>query len=192
MKNILIYGAGGHCVSLINLIEQSKKYKIAGIIGKKNELNDKILNYKINYTDSNLYLLSKKYKFLAISITYYSDLKKRDQLIKKLSKFFKLPNLISPNVRISKHAKIGIGNQIFDDVIINAGSNIKNNCILNTKSLIEHNVIIENNVHISTGCIINGNCIVKDNSFIGSGSILKQGIKINKDKFIKIGSIIKK
>ena len=56
MKNILIYGAGGHCVSLINLIEQSKKYKIAGIIGKKNELNDKILNYKIN-TNLNQYNL---------------------------------------------------------------------------------------------------------------------------------------
>ncbi len=192
MKNIILYGAGGHCISLINLIESTKKFKIIGIIGKKKELNKKILNYKIKYTDNDLNLLRKKCKFLALSITYYLNLKKRDQLVKKLSNLFILPNIVSRHAKISKHIKIGTGNQIFDDVIINAGSNIGDNCILNHKSLIEHNVLIKNNAHISTGCIINGNCIIEDNSFIGSGSILKQNIEVKKNEFIKMGSIVKK
>lgn len=192
MKKIVLYGAGGHCISLINLIEHTKKFKIIGIIGKKKELNKNILNYKVNYTDGDLISLQKKCKFLALSITNYLNLKKRDLLIKKLSNSFILPNIISRNAKISKHIKMGIGNQIFDDVIINAGSIIGNHCVINHKSLLEHNVFVKNNVHISTGCIINGNCFIEDDSFIGSGSILRQDVKIRKNKFIKMGSIIKK
>ena len=83
MKKIVLYGAGGHCISLINLIERTKKFKIIGIIGKKKELNKNILNYKVNYTDGDLISLQKKCKFLALSITNYLNLKKRDLLIKK-------------------------------------------------------------------------------------------------------------
>lgn len=192
MKKILIYGAGGHCNSLISLIESTNKYKIVGIIGKKAELNNKVLDYKIKYVDSDLKNLSKLFKNIAISITYYNNLNKRDKLFKSLRKRFNIPNIISPFSKISKHHKIGIGNQIFHDVIISAGVEIKNNCVLNNRSLIEHNSILENNVHVSTGVIINGDCKIESNSFIGSGSIFKQGIKVKKNKFIKIGSVVTK
>ena len=40
--------------------------------------------------------------------------------------------------------------------IINSNTTIGSNCIINTKSLIEHDCLIGHNVHISTGAIING------------------------------------
>ena len=63
------------------------------------------------------------------------------------------------------------------DVIVNANSIIGKNCIINNKSLVEHDVEVGDNCHISTGSIINGNCIVGDNTFIGSGSIIVNGQK---------------
>jgi len=190
MKKILIYGAGGHCLSLVNLIETNKKFKIIGIIGRREELNKKILSYKIKYTDEDLNKLSKICNNITISITHFKNLKKRDNLFNFLRDKFNIPNIISPFSRISKHFKIGDGNQIFHDVLINSGVQINNNCIVNNKSLIEHNSILENNVHISTGVIVNGDCKIEKNSFIGSGSILKQGTFIRKNKFIKMGSLI--
>ena len=38
-----------------------------------------------------------------------------------------------------------------NDVIVNANVQIGKNCILNNKSLIEHDVKIGNNTHIATG-----------------------------------------
>ncbi len=35
MKEIILVGGGGHCKSVIDVIEQEAKYKIAGIIDKK-------------------------------------------------------------------------------------------------------------------------------------------------------------
>ena len=69
MKKFLIYGAGGHCLSLMDLIETNKKFKIIGIIGRRQELNKKILSYKIKYTDEDLNKLSKICNNITISIT---------------------------------------------------------------------------------------------------------------------------
>ena len=63
--------------------------------------------------------------------------------------------------------------------------NWKKNCIINTKSLIEHDCIIEDNCHISTASVINGGVTVKEDTFVGSNSVSKEHIEIN--GFIKAG-----
>ena len=55
MKKILIIGAGGHAKSCID-IESSTKYKINYI---EKEVNNKILNYKVNLIESDLKKLRK-------------------------------------------------------------------------------------------------------------------------------------
>ena len=35
MKKIILIGAGGHCVSCIDVIEMQRKFKIVGLIDKK-------------------------------------------------------------------------------------------------------------------------------------------------------------
>jgi len=61
---------------------------------------------------------------------------------------------------------------------LNAASSIGNNCIINSKALIEHDFIIGNNFHISTSSVINGELSIGDNTFIGSSAVLKKGITI--------------
>ena len=40
-KKILIYGAGGHARSCIEVIESQNRYKIIGLVGREQELNKK-------------------------------------------------------------------------------------------------------------------------------------------------------
>ena len=58
-KKIVIYGAGGHAKSCIEVIESQKKFKIIGLIGKRHELNKKILGYKVIGTDKDLKRIKK-------------------------------------------------------------------------------------------------------------------------------------
>lgn len=191
MKNILIYGAGGHSKSLISLIKSTKKYKIVGIIGLKKEVGKKICGYTINYSDVDLEKLSKHCKNIVLAVTFYKNLQNRSKVITKLlKKNFKMPSIISPHSVLLKNVKIGDGVQIFHKVIINTNSIVKDYSIVNNQSLIEHDVILEENTHISTGVIVNGNCNIKRNTFIGSGSIIKENIKLKEGSFIKMFSKI--
>ena len=191
MKKIILIGAGGHCVSCIDVIENQRKFKIVGLIdnNKKNFL----LNYRILGSDKELKKISKRISYALITTGHIKNSKIRERLFKKvLNCGFKFPTIISSLSYVSKHARIGKGTIVMHGSIINAGAKIGNNCIINSKSLIEHDVTIEDHCHISTRSTINGGVVIKKNSFIGSCSVIRQDLKIGKNCFINANSFLNK
>ena len=179
-EEIILIGAGGHAVSCIDVIEQQGKYKIAGLIGKKEEVGINVFGYPVIATDNDLPKLTKKYKNIHISIGHI-DKNLRSNFYNQIIKLgFSIPTIISPNAYVSEYADIGDGNIIMHGVIINAGVKIGNNCIINSRALIEHNVVIGNDCHISTNSIINGDVKIGSGTFIGSSSCIKNNISIGK------------
>lgn len=195
MKKICVFGSGGHAASCIDLIESTKEYEIIGIISEnKKELGKKFLKkYKIIGTDKDYQKILKKCDNIVIGVSFYKKLILRNKIFKELKNVgFKMPIICSPKSHISLGVTLGEGTQIFHGVTINKNVNIGNNCIINSHSLVEHDVAIYENCQISTGVILNGGCKIKENSFIGSGSILRENIVIKKNSFIRLGSVIKK
>lgn len=191
MKKLILIGAGGHCLSCIDVIESQSKYKIVGLIDKKSR--NKKFKYKILGKDDDLKEIFKKYKTALVTLGHIEDFKKRIKTFKIIKKIgFKLPKVISPIAYVSPRAFIGEGTIVMHGAIINAGVKIGKNCIINSKSLIEHGVTVGDNCHLSTGSTLNGNVRVDSNSFIGSHSIVKQGVKIGKKCFINANIFIDK
>ena len=192
MKDLVLIGGGGHCKSVIDVVEQEGRFNIIGIIDTPEKFGEKILDYNIIGNDSELHVISKTCKNALISIGQLNTPQLRIKLFENLLKIgFSLPTIISPRAYISKHAIIGMGTIVMHDAVINSDSEIGDNCIINTKSLVEHGSKIESHCHISTGALINGEVTIGKGSFIGSGSVTKHGIKIDKNFFAKSGSVIK-
>jgi sugar O-acyltransferase (sialic acid O-acetyltransferase NeuD family) len=190
MQDILLIGGGGHCKSVIDIIELENKYNIVGIIDKKELIGTKVLNYKVVGCDDDLPELFSKYKYAIVTVGQIKSNNLRVKLFNTLKNIgYTLPTIISPLAYVSKHSKIKDGTVIMHQALINANATIGQNCIINTKALIEHDAIIENNCHISTGAIINGGTIVKANIFVGSNATSKEYIEIN--DLVKAGSLIK-
>jgi sugar O-acyltransferase (sialic acid O-acetyltransferase NeuD family) len=190
MKNIILLGAGGHCKSVIDVIEQEGTYKIAGIIDKKELLGTKVLGYKVIACDDDLNILFKKYKYAIITVGQIQSNTIRVKLFKLLKDIgYTLPTIISPLAYVSKHSIIGEGTIVMHHALINAEATISKNCIINTKALVEHNSYIEEHCHISTSSVINGGVLVKANTFVGSNATSKEYIEIG--SFIKAGSVAK-
>jgi sugar O-acyltransferase (sialic acid O-acetyltransferase NeuD family) len=192
MQDILIIGGGGHCKSVIDVIESTRKYKIYGIIDIKEKVGQKVLGYKIIGTDEDLEKYRNYVKLAFIAVGFINSVELRIKIYNKLKQLnFKIPVIISPLAYVSKHSFIDEGTIVMHYAVINAGSKIGKNCIINTKALIEHDAIIEDFCHISTGAIINGGVIVGKSSFIGSNATTKQYIKIPENSFIKAGTVVK-
>lgn len=185
---IILIGGGGHCKSVIDVIEQEDKYNIAGIVDKKELIGTIVLGYKVIACDDDLDTLFKtfKYAFVTVGQIKSNSLKvKLFNLVKQIG--YNLPVIISPLAYVSKHSKIGDGTVIMHQSFVNANVIIGKNCIINTKALIEHDTTVEDNCHISTGAIINGGVVVKENTFVGSNATTKEYIEI--DGFIKAGEL---
>ncbi len=189
-SKILLIGGGGHCKSIIDVIELEDKYIIAGIIDKKELIGQNILNYEIIGCDNDLEELFKIYKYAVVTVGQIksNSLKvKLFNLVKDIG--YELPTIISPLAYVSKHASLEEGTLVLHHALINADAKIGKNCIINSKALVEHDVVVEDNCHISTGAILNGGVTVKENTFFGSNSTSKEYVGV--DGFIKAGSVAK-
>jgi len=190
MQKILLIGGGGHCKSVIDVIEQENKYVIAGIIDKRELIGQDILGYKIIGCDEQLDELFLTYKNAVVTVGQIQSANLRIKLFNTLKKIgYSLPVIISPFAYISKHSLIDEGTIIMHQVLVNAAVKIGKNCIINTKALIEHDSIIEDNCHISTASVVNGGVLVKEGTFFGSNATSKESIECG--GFIKAGSLVK-
>ena len=189
-EKIILIGGGGHCHSVIDVIEQEDKYEIIGIVDKKELIGNDILGYKIIACDDDLETIFRTCKNAIITIGQIESNTIRLKLFNKLKEIgFTLPIIISPLAYVSKHSFIDEGTIIMHQSLVNANVKIGKNCIINTKALIEHDVTIEDDCHISTASVLNGAVIVKANTFFGSNATSKQCIEIN--GFIKAGGLVK-
>ena len=192
MKKIILIGGGGHCKSVIDVIEQEGKFRIVGIIDKKNLLGLKILGYPIIGTDTDITKLAKKYQNALITIGFVKNPYLRIKLFNLAKRAgFKFPFIVSPRAYVSKHSKLGFGTIVMHNAIVNANSSIGDNCIINSKALIEHDCQISSHSHISTNAIINGGVKVGPECFIGSNVTTNNNTNINRKSFIKAGSLVK-
>ena len=71
--------------------------------------------------------------------------------------------------------------------VINAGAEVGRNCIINSQSLIEHEVIIADHCHIATGATVNSGVHIGMGTFIGSNSSIRQCINIGEKCVIGMG-----
>jgi sugar O-acyltransferase (sialic acid O-acetyltransferase NeuD family) len=192
MEQILLLGGGGHCKSVIDVIEAEGRFKIAGIIDKPSRLGESVAGYKVIGSDEDLVELKKMYSYALVTVGQIKTASVRISLFQKLQSLgFVLPSVISPRAYVSRTASIDEGSVIMHDVLLNTHVSIGKNCIINTKVLVEHDTKVGDHCHISTGVVLNGNVVVENKTFVGSGSITREGIKVSKGSFIKAGSLIK-
>ena len=192
MKKIVLIGGGGHCKSVIDVIEQEKQFEIHGIVDKPEKIGSYILGYEVIAADDNLQKLAKRFKYALVTVGQIKSPDLRIKLFNLASKAgFSLPSIISPNAYVSKYSSLGKGVVVMHHAVVNANTSIGDNCIINSKALIEHDCEVAEHCHISTNATINGGSKVGTRSFVGSNVTTKESIIIEEKSFVKAGSIVK-
>lgn len=189
---ILLIGGGGHCKSVIDVIEMEDSFTIAGIIDQKELLGQKVLGYEVIGCDDDLETLFVRFKYAIVTVGQIQSPNVRIKLFNRLTSIgFKMPPIISPMAYVSKHATVENGTIVMHNALINANATVGKNCIINTKALIEHDSIIGDHCHISTGAILNGGTMIAQGTFFGSNAISRECAMITERSFIKAGSVAK-
>jgi len=190
-RNIILIGGGGHCISVIDVIENENKFNILGILDSNNKENN-ILGYKILGGDHLIPELVNENTCFLITVGQIKNYSIRKNIAKTLTENnAKLATVISPLAYVSKHAFIEEGTIVMNHAVVNAKSIIGKNCIINTMSNVEHGVSIGDFCHISTSAVINGDSVIGSGTFIGSNATISNGILIKENSIISAGKFIK-
>ncbi len=190
MKNLILIGAGGHCTSCIDVIEHEGKYRIVGILDKKENLGKVLLGYKIIGTDADVLEYVEGNYFLC-TLGMINNVSLRGRIINNFFHYgAKFATVVSPKAQISKHAELGAGSIVLHHVTISANVKIGLHCIINTGANIEHDSVIGDNTHISTNAVVNGHCHIAENCFVGSNATIIQGVSLAEKSVVGAGAVL--
>ena len=190
---IILIGGGGHCISAIDVIEQTGLYEIVGILDVQEKVGKAVLNCTVIGTDDNIEEFSDKGFNFLITAGQIKSTYLREILFKKVKATGgKLPVIISPLAYVSNHAEIDEGTIVMHHSLINAKTEIGKCCIINSKALIEHETVVGDFCHVSTGTILNGQVKIGNQCFIGSNTVVANNINICSNTIIAAGSQILK
>ena len=186
--SILLVGAGGHARACIDVIEQEGRFAVGGLLGIPDEVGTTVLGYPVIGSDADAPRFGGEYDYALVTIGQIKSPSVRVRFFAWLESLgFELPTVISPHAYVSRHARVGAGTIVMHGAIVNAGAVVGRNCILNSQSLVEHDVVVGDHCHVSTGAAINSGVHIGDGTFIGSGSIVRQDLTIGDQCLVGMG-----
>ena len=189
---IVLVGAGGHAAACIDVIEESGRFTVAGLVGSADEAGKSVLGYPVLGTDADLPDLIARYTLALVVVGQVKTAEPRIRLFERLQSLrCTLPLIVSPRAYVSKHATVGEGTIVMHGAVINAGAVVGRNCIVNTHALVEHDAVIADHCHIATAAVINGGVRVGAGSFVGSNSTTRQYIDIGERCVIGMGQSLR-
>lgn len=190
---VIILGAGGHAKVLIDALLAASAI-IAGIVDPEPTLarinilgvpllgGDDVVN---NYSPSEIQLVN------GLGSVGLPD--NRQQLFQRFKEMgYKFVTVIHPSAIISTDVVLGEGAQVMAGVVIQPGTHIGINSIVNTRASVDHDCIISDHVHVSPGVTLSGGVTVGAGSHIGTGATLIQGISVGSGCLVAAGAVVTK
>ncbi len=196
MKKLVLLGGGGHCESVIEVIESlPEEYSIVGIldVSYREDKAQNVLGYPLLGTD----YLVEKYREEGCSFVITTGQIKSSAIRQKLFNHVvqlngDLPTIVARTAYVSKHSCLGVGTVVMHNAFVNSNVKVGKCGIINTKATIEHGCRVGDFCHISTGSIPNGQVSIGNNCFIGSNTVVANNITICDDVIIAAGSQVLK
>jgi sugar O-acyltransferase (sialic acid O-acetyltransferase NeuD family) len=188
---LIVMGGGGHARVLIDaLLLQS--CDILGYTDPDEQLNNTPIQ-GINYIGDDQVILSYKPSEIRLvnGLGSIGSTKHRKKLFESFKQQgYTFANVLHPSAVISRDSILLEGVQIMAGAIVQAGSHIGANTIINTKASIDHDCQIGAHVHLAPGVTLSGNVKVEDGVHIGTGATVIQQIQIHSNSIIGAGALV--
>ena len=101
-------------------------------------------------------------------------------------------SFLDPTAHICKSVSYGQGLQVMPSAIIHNNVIIKDQCIVNTKALVEHDSVLSDGVEIGPSAVLCGRVFVGNNSWIGANATINPRVKIGNNVIVGSGAVVTK
>jgi sugar O-acyltransferase (sialic acid O-acetyltransferase NeuD family) len=95
-----------------------------------------------------------------------------------------------PTALICKSAIYGEGLQVMPLAIVHNNVKIGDQCIINTRTLVEHDCILHNGVEIGPGAVLCGRVTIGQNTWIGANATIRPRVTIGSNSIIGAGAVV--
>ncbi len=187
---VIVLGGGGHGRVLIEALELLK-LNILGIADREPEKLTAI-KHKVLGSDEAILKYAPDSVHLVNGLGSIGDTTARRQVFEYFhQKGYSFLKVVHPSAIVAKDVRIGEGAQIMAGAVVQTGSQIGMNAVINTRASIDHDCLIGDHVFVAPGVTLSGSVTVGLRSHIGTGAVVIQGMRIGPDTLVKAGDVIK-
>ena len=180
---VIILGAGGHAKVVIDTLLLTS-VKIEGIVDpdrKKHGTN--ILGIPVIGSDDVVLQRGPNAVTLVNGVGSIKQPILRKQLFDTYTaKGFTFAAVKHPSAVIARDVLLAEGVQVMAGAVIQPGSVIGKNVIINTRASVDHDCTIADHVHLAPGVVLSGGVVVEESVHIGTGATVLQGLRIGQEQ----------
>ena len=188
---IIILGAGGHAKVLIEALLKSSAV-ITGIVDPNPTLvGTKILGVSVIGGDEVVEEFPPSEVCLVNGLGSVGLPLGRQLLYEQFKGLgYNFTTVVHPSAVVASDVVLGEGAQVMAGAVIQTGSKIGCNVIINTHASVDHDCIIGNYVHLAPGVTLSGDVVIDSMVHIGTGATIIQGISIGKGSLVAAGTVV--
>lgn len=192
MKIIGLGANNPHTIKIINRIKKSNPvFNFIGFIDNDvSKWNTNFYSYPVLGGYDSIQQINRDETFFCNFISQ-NTLVRYETTLELIKRNVKLTNVIDPSVDIDM-VKMGVGNFIQENVILQANVEIGDNTAIHLNSSISHDTKIGNSSFITVSCNVAGKVTIGDGVFVGTGATIIPKVSIGNWSIIGAGAVVTK
>lgn len=188
---VVVLGSGGHARVLLGMLRRIE-VRVLGIADPNRSLGEEYLGVRVLGNDDAVLNYAPQSIELVNGIgSLPGDHGLRAKLYRRFVEVgYRFKTIVDPRAFVASDAELAPGGQVMAGVIIQTGTKIAENCIVNSGAIVEHDCRIGAHVHIAPGAVLSGGVLVGDQVHVGTNATVIQGIHIGEHSVIGAGSVV--
>lgn len=188
---LVVWGAGGHALVVADIVRLQGEYEIVGFLDDINldRRGGRFCEGTILGGVEELDGLRRD--GVTHVILGMGDCEARLRLSSLVrAKGFSLATAVHPWASVAGDVRVGPGTVIVGGAVLNPGSLIGENVIINTCVSVDHECVIEDGAHICPGVCLGGKVFVGRGAWVGIGATVVDHVRIGPDALIGAGAVV--
>jgi acetyltransferase EpsM len=177
---IVVYGAGGHGKSLVDLLRTLGTYRLVGFVDDGLHGSETVLGLPVLGNRDVLPGLADQGVRLAVNaVGGIGNIQARLEVFDVLAQTgFVCPPLVHPTGFLEPTATLAAGAQILPHAYVGTDARVGFGVIVNTGVIISHDCVLAQGANISPGAVLAGGVEVGPGALIGMGVTINLGVRV--------------
>ncbi|MBG05507.1 MAG: sugar acetyltransferase [Rhodospirillaceae bacterium] len=187
---VYIVGAGGHGKVVFDTLRNMGRAVAGFLDAAPDKVGRNYMGTKVHDQETALKSISPADYQLANGIGSVSV--RRRFYIEARAMGFAFPRIVHPAATVSDDANLAQGVQIMAGCVVQPGTRISENCLINTSASIDHDCDLGAHVFVGPGATLCGTVTVGTGSHVGTGATILEDLSIGEDATVGGGAMVVK
>jgi UDP-N-acetylbacillosamine N-acetyltransferase len=188
---IVLWGGGGHSAVVLDTARQQGVHEVVAIFDDGAEGKGSSLRLGVPVLSHRDRLVGLRAEGVEGMIIALGDEGIRTELALVATRLgFKLCTIVHPSAVVCDDVRLGVGSVIFAGAVVQTGSQIGDNVVVNTCASVDHDCRIGDGAQLAPRVALGGRASVGDLSFVGIGATVINRIIIGRNCVIGAGAVV--